>query len=90
MAVVVAGAHRHAMKRLAATLDVVVVERPEPTEEAPHHVCLDKGYDDDACRQEAESRGSIPHIRRRGEDRQDRRERPGDRARRWVVEGCPS
>jgi putative transposase len=90
IAVVVAGANRHDMKLLADTLDAVVVVRPEPMEEAPQHLCLDKGYDYDACRQEAEGRGYIPHIRSRGEERQEKRERPGYRARRWVVEVCHS
>lgn len=81
MAVIVAGANRHDMKLLAATLDAAVLERPEPTEAAPQHVCLDKGYDYDACRQAAESRG---------EEQQARREIPGYRARRWVVEVCHS
>jgi putative transposase len=86
MAIVVAGANRHDMKRLAATLDMVVVERLEPTAEAPQHVCLDKGYDDDECRQVAEQ--YIPHIRSRGEEQREQRETPGYLARRWVVEVC--
>jgi len=90
IAVVVAGANRHDMKLLADTLEAVVVERPEPTEEAPQHLCADKGYDYDDCRQEAESQGYIPHIRSRGEELRERREIPGYRARRWVVEVCHS
>jgi putative transposase len=90
IAVVVAGANRHDMKLLAATLDVVVVERPEPTAEAPQHVCLDKGYDDDECRQVAEQHEYIPHIRSRGEEQREKREIPGYRPRRWVVEVCHS
>ena len=90
MAVVMAGANRHAMKLLAATLAVVVVERPEPTVEAPQHVCLDKGYDDDEWRQVAEPHDDIPHIRSRGEEQREKREIPGDRPRRWVVEVCHS
>jgi putative transposase len=66
LAVVVAGANRHDMKLLADTLDAVVVERPEPTEAAPQHVCLDKGYDYDECRQVAEQHDYMPHIRSRG------------------------
>ena len=87
IAVVVAGANRHDMKLLADTLDAVVVERPEPTEAAPQPVCLDKGYDYDACRQVAEQHEYIPHIRSRGEEQ---REIPGYRPRRWVVEVCHS
>ena len=41
IAVVVAGANRHDMKLLADTIDAVVVERPEPTEENPQHLCAD-------------------------------------------------
>ena len=87
-AVVVAGANRHDRKRLAATWDAAVLERPAPTAEAPHQVCWDQGYDDEAWRQEAERRGDIPHRRSRGEAHQERRELPGDRARRWGVEVC--
>jgi transposase len=87
-AVVVAGAHRHDRKRRAATLDVVVVERPAPTAAAPPHVGLDKGDDADECRQVAEPRESIPQIRSRGEEQREQREIPGYRARRWVVEVC--
>jgi putative transposase len=90
MAGVVAGANRHEMKWLADTLDAGVVARPEPPEEAPRPLCLDKGYDDDACRQEAEGQGYLPHIRSRGEERQEKRARPGYRVRRWVVEVCHS
>jgi putative transposase len=90
IAVVVAGANRHDMKLLADTLDAVVVERPEPTEAAPQHVCLDRGYDYDECRQVAEQHDYIPHIRSRGEEQREKREIPGDRPRRWVVEVCHS
>jgi putative transposase len=51
LAVVVAGANVRDDKLLAATLDAIVVERPEPTEEAPQHLCLDKGYDNEAARE---------------------------------------
>jgi putative transposase len=87
---VVAGANRHDMKLLADTLDAVVVARPDPTEAPPQHVCLDKGYDYHACRQVAEQREYIPHIRSRGEEQREKREIPGYRACRWVVEVCHS
>jgi putative transposase len=90
LAVVVAGANRHDMKLLADTLDAVVVERPEPTEAAPQHVCLDKGYDYDECRQVAAQHDYIAHIRSRGEEQREKREIPGYQPRRWVVEVCHS
>jgi putative transposase len=38
-----AGANVHDTKLLAATLEAIVVERPQPTAETPQHLCLDKG-----------------------------------------------
>jgi len=90
IAVVVEGANRHDMKLLAKTLDATVVECPSPTEEAPQHLCADKGYDYAECRQETKSHGYIPHIRSRFEEQKEKREIPGYRARRWVVEVCHS
>ena len=46
-------------------------------------MCLDKGYDYDEVRTRLEPKGYTPHIRRRGADK---RNIPGYRARRWVVE----
>src|SRR5918999_323973 len=63
IAVVVAGANRHDMKLLAATLEAVVIERPEPTDETPQHLCADKGYDYAECREEAARQEYIAHIR---------------------------
>ena len=45
LGVVVAGANVHDCKLLERTIEAIVVERPKPTEEAPQHLCLDKGYD---------------------------------------------
>jgi putative transposase len=86
MAVVVAGANRHDMKLWAQTLEAVVLERPEPTAEAPQHVCADKGYDYAEGREEAVRREYIAHIRTRGEERPATQTIPGYHARRWVVE----
>jgi putative transposase len=44
LAVVLAGANVRDDKLLEATLEAVVVERPRPNEEAPQHLCLDKGF----------------------------------------------
>ena len=43
LSAVVAGANVHDTKLLRATLEAVVVERPQPTARAPQHLCLDKG-----------------------------------------------
>jgi putative transposase len=89
-AVVVAGANRHDMKLLADTLEALVVERPEPSDEAPQHLCADKAYDYPAYHQRAERQGYIPHIRSRGEEKDELARTPGYRPRRWVVEVCHS
>ena len=86
LAIVAAGANRTDMKLLAATLDGVVIARPEPGEEARQHLSLDRGYDYESNRKEAASRGYEVHIPLpRGQERcQPYAE--GRRPRRWVVE----
>lgn len=86
LAVTVAGANRHDMKMTEPTLDNIVIERPEPTPEEPQHLCLDKGFDYDVVREAVEARQYIEHIRSRGEEANAKRDIPGYRARRWVVE----
>ncbi len=86
LAVVVAGANVGDDKLLEATLDAVVVERPEPTEESSQHLCLDKGYDNRRTRELVEERNYVPHIRRIGEEKLDEAGEKRYPARRWVVE----
>jgi putative transposase len=86
LGVAVDGANRHDMKLVDATLEALMVKRPEPTVMWPQHLCLDKGYDDEAVRETLEAWGYTAHIRHRGEERQAKCEIPGYRARRWVVE----
>ncbi len=87
LAVVIAGANRTDMKLVAATLDALVTERPTPTPTQPQGVCLDKGYDYDAVRDQLDARGYTPHIRPIGEDSVFARSlEPTTTPRRWVVE----
>jgi len=90
LGVVLSAANRPDMKRADATLDSVVVPRPDHTPGHPQHLCRDKGFDFEATRQAAEARGYVihtPHKRRRGEPppppppAADRHP-----ARRWVIE----
>ena len=85
-AVTVAGANRHDMRLVAATLDGIVVARPAPTDDEPQHLRLDKGYDYGSVREELAARGYTAHIRSRGEEARAKVLHPGGRARRWVVE----
>ena len=80
------GANRNDFKMMEATLESLVVERPQPSAEQPQGLCLDKGYDYAEVRQIVEQWGYTAHIRSRGEETQARETVPGYRARRWVVE----
>lgn len=82
----VAGANVHDAKLLKQTIESVVVERPEPTERQPQHLCLDKGYDNPSGRQAAAEGNYVPHIRKIGEEKLDDKKRKRRKARRWVVE----
>jgi putative transposase len=82
----VAGANKNDFKLLAETLQSLPVPRPEPRAEAPQHLCLDKGYDYEEVRALAAACGFVAHIRPRGEDTEAKARRPGQPARRWVVE----
>jgi len=59
IAVLVTGANRHDMKKLADLLDAIVVDRPVGDDA---HLALDRGYDYAVCREAAAARGYTPHI----------------------------
>lgn len=82
----VAGANRHDMKLVEATLQNLGLEPPEPTTESPQHLCLDKGYDYAEVRELVADWGYTAQIKARGEERHEKATIPGYRARRWVVE----
>ena len=82
----VEGANRHDMKLVRETLESIVAERPEPTEDEPQGMCLDKGYDFQEVRDILIEFGFTAHIRSRGEEAQELAKEAGKRARRWVVE----
>jgi putative transposase len=86
LGIAVEGANRHDMTLVDATLEAIIIKRPEPTVTHPQHLCLDQGYDYDAVRETLEAWSYTAHIRHRGEEAQATRDIPGYRARRWVVE----
>jgi putative transposase len=86
LAVVIAGANVRDDKLLAVTLDAVVVERPKPTEGAPQHLCLDKGYDNEGSREIVKKRDYVAHIRCIGEEKLNEASKKRYPAKRWVVE----
>lgn len=85
-ALTIDGANRHDMKLVQSTLQGVMAQRPEPTEDAPQGLCLDKGYDFDEVRDIVQEFGFTAHIRARGEEAQAIKKEAGFKARRWVVE----
>jgi len=86
LAVCTAEANVNSVRLLADTLDAVVVERPQPTEAEPQHLCLDKAYDNAAGYAVCEQCHYTPHIRRIGEEKKDEQGEKRHPARRWAVE----
>ena len=80
------GANRHDSKMVEATIESIPVERPEPTEQEPQGMPLDKAYDSCEVRDLVKEFGYTAHIRARGEEAQAIKHEAGFRARRWVVE----
>ena len=80
------GANRHDMKMVRATIENIIIEKPEATDEDPQGLCLDKGYDYDEVRDIVKEFGFTAHIRSRGEEKVLIKKVAGYKARRWVVE----
>lgn len=89
IAVSVDGANRNDMKMSKATLQSIVIYRPEPTIRSKQHMCLDKGYDYPEVYELLEEYGYTIHIRLTGGEERSSSKRiviHGYRARHWVVE----
>src|ERR1700753_3076294 len=78
------GANRHDRKLLSATMEGIVIARPELTEEQLQHLYLDAGYEYETTRQSVVDHQYLPHIRSRGQEQQDKARDPGYRGRRWI------
>jgi putative transposase len=98
LATVLSGANRTDMKQLGELLDARLVEAPreavpETGEASAPNLGLDRGYDDQACREAATGRGDTPHLPPKASHAQPLPP-PGDPARhpprRWVVEASHS
>jgi putative transposase len=85
LGLVVDGANVNDHKLLQATIEAIVIERPDP-EERLQRLCLDKAYDNRPTQEVCARWGYVPHIRRIGEEKLDRHARKTHPARRWVVE----
>lgn len=83
---VIDGANVPDCKLLRATIEAIVVERPEVTAQKPQHLCLDKGYDNPTSRQALEGTGYVAHIPKIGGESKPCDRSLGHKPRRWVVE----
>ena len=86
LSIIVTGANRHDVSQLAAVLDAIAVERPDPPERRNKHLCADAGYTGAPALQLIEEHGYIPHVKGRGQEAKEKRRHPTKRARRWIVE----
>jgi putative transposase len=86
LSIVLDGANRNDHLLLEATIEAIVVERPQPTEGALQHLCLDKGYDNKKTDPLLEAHDYLGHVRRIGEEKLDHNGEKTHPARRWVVE----
>ncbi len=93
VACIISGANRTDMKKLGDLRDALMIARPPVPDETPDEerpqLCLDRGYDYDACWDTARAHGYVPHIPPKASTAQPLPP-PGDPTRhpprRWVVE----
>ena len=83
---VIDGANVHDTKLLDATIEAIVVDRPEATPEEPQNLCLDKGYDNPTGHQTVAKHNYTPHIRPIGEEKRIPCGKKKHKPRRWVIE----
>lgn len=88
LSIVVTGANRHDVSQLQAVLDTKI--HHPIMESQVENLCADAGYAGEAPKKIMLQAGYKPHVRPRGEERQEKEINPLFKARRWVVEACLS
>jgi putative transposase len=83
---VIAGANRPDGKLPGHTIEAIVIDRPDVTDAAPQHLCLDEGFGNPSGREAAGRHGYTPPIRKVGEEEKPCGAAKGHKPRRWVVE----
>ena len=86
LSLIASAANVNDVKLLEETLDAIVITKPKPTNETPQNLCADAGYTGKPALQIVNDRDYKPHIKGRREESESKREQPGFKARRWVVE----
>jgi putative transposase len=84
LAITIAGANVPDAQLLAATIEAVVLERPEPEPGFEQHLALDKGYDNETGWGACIDHAYEPHIALIRDERPARTKT--HKPRRWVVE----
>jgi transposase len=82
----IVGANVHDSRLVSSTLETLIIERQDSTEEDPQNLCLDKGYSYKRVEKETRAHNYQPHIKRIGEEKFDQADQKTHPARRWVVE----
>jgi hypothetical protein len=80
------GANRPDMKMVRETIASIPVERPEPSEDEPQHMCLDNGYNYAEPKAMVEEFGFTVHVPKKKAEAQALKRRARAKARRYVVE----
>jgi putative transposase len=86
LSVVLAAANVNDHLLLKETLEAIVIERPEPTPEAPQHLCLDADSDNATSRDVAAAAQYTAHIVPAQKEKRSTARTKGYKPRRWVVE----
>ncbi len=83
LSLVVTGANRHDVTQLDLVLDEIITDHPKDIEQ---NLCADRGYSGQPTLQTIVSKRYIPHVKKRGEEIQEKKKDPAWKAKRWVVE----
>ena len=89
LGLVIGPANQHDVMLALPTLDSIPVHRPRPGPHRRQHVCADKAYDSKEFRRILTRRHYVPHIKSRGEEESERRQRSA-KPRRWKNERTQS
>jgi transposase len=84
----IAGANRHDMKLVEATLGSIpkIIDKKRRRDPGAHEMCMDKGYDFEEVRKLVAEFGSTAHIPVRGKSASTVEGKSRFKPRRWVVE----
>ena len=86
LSLIVTGANRHDVSQLEAVLTAIMVKKPLPPKRRSKHLCADAGYSGSPALRIIEQQGYIPHVVGRRQEAVELENKPGKKARRWVVE----